>query len=260
MQPSTMAQNKHLRALCRILVPLIFWGGVLWGVAAILNEPFLLPTPPAIIKALFALLGTKDFFAAIALSLLRVLGGLGIGIVCGALLGLLTYFVPQLSVLIRPFLTTIRSTPVASVVILVWSFTGSKILPFVIAALMVTPIIADELSTGLSHTDVALEEMTALFGFSRWRRFITYKLPSALPYFFGAIITSVGFAWKAGIAAEILAATQRSVGREIYYAKLYLEIDKLWAFTLAVVLFSVLLEAVVKKTLHYIEGRTGWAH
>jgi NitT/TauT family transport system permease protein len=123
---------------------------------------------------------------------------------------------------------------------------------------MVTPIVADELSTGLSNPDCPLEEMSDLFGFSPWRRFLTWKLPSALPYFFGAITTSVGFAWKAGIAAEILAATFRSVGREIYQAKLYLEIDKLWAYTLTVVVFSVILEFSVKKTLHYIERRTAW--
>lgn len=253
-----MVQNKYLKVTLRILAPLVFWIGLLWAVAAILNEPFLLPTPPAILKALIALLGTKGFYVSVLFSLFRVLGGLGIGIVCGTALGLLVHFIPSLSVLIRPLLTVIRSTPVASVVILVWSFTGSKTLPFVIAALMVTPIVADELSTGLSNPDRPLEEMSDLFGFSPWRRFLTWKLPAALPYFFGAITTSVGFAWKAGIAAEILAATFRSVGREIYQAKLYLEIDKLWAYTLTVVIFSVILEFSVKKTLHYIERRTAW--
>ena len=255
-----MAQNKHFKVAVRILAPIIFWFGLLWGIAAILNEPFLLPTPPAILKAFVTLLGQKSFYVAIFLSLLRVLGGLGIGIVCGTALGLLTYFVPSLTVLIHPFLTIIRSTPVASVVILVWSFTGSRILPFVIAAMMVTPIVADELSTGLARRDRQLEEMTSLYGFSPWRSFLVWKLPAALPYFFSAITTSVGFAWKAGIAAEILAATFRSVGREIYHAKLYLEIDKLWAFTLTVVILSVILEFSVKKTLHYIERRTTWAH
>lgn len=255
-----MVQNKYLRASLRIGAPLVFWVGLLWAIAALLNEPFLLPTPPAILNALLALLGTKTFYVSVALSLLRVLGGLGIGILCGTSLGLLAHFIPALTVLIRPLLTVIRSTPVASVVILVWSFTGSKILPFVIAAMMVTPIIADELSTGLSHRDRPIEEVSDLFGFSPWRSFLVWRLPAALPYFFGAIVTSVGFAWKAGIAAEILAATFRSVGRELYYAKLYLEIDKLWAYTLTVVIFSVILEVFVKKTLLYVERRAVWKH
>ena len=259
MPISTMGQNKYLRGALHLLIPLAFWTGVLWGIAALLNEPFLLPTPPAVLKALVALLGTASFYTAIFLSLLRVLGGLAIGIVFGTALGLLTHFAPSLTILIRPLLTVVRSTPVASVVILVWSFTGSRLLPFVIAALMVTPIVADELSTGLSNTDHALDEMTDLFDFSPWRRFLTLRLPTALPYFFGAITTSVGFAWKAGIAAEILAATFRSIGREIYHAKLYLEIDKLWAFTLTVVIFSVILEFSVKKTLRYIERKATWA-
>ena len=260
MTISTMVQNKHLRSAARILFPLVFWIGLLWAIAALINEPFLLPTPPAILNALITLLGERIFYTSVVLSLLRVLGGLMIGIVFGTALGLLIHFIPSISVLIRPLLTMIRSTPVASVVILVWSFTGSRSLPFVIAALMVIPIVADELSTGLSNPDKPTEEMTELFGFSPWRSFITFKLPAALPYFFGAIVTSVGFAWKAGVAAEILAATFRSVGREIYQAKLYLEIDKLWAYTLTVVIFSVILEYTVKKTLHCIERRATWRH
>ena len=260
MITSTMAQNKYLAAALRILAPLVFWIGILWAIAAILNEPFLLPTPPAILKALITLLGTKSFYTSAVLSLLRVLGGLGIGIVCGTALGLLAHFIPSITVLTRPLLTVIRSTPVASVVILVWSFTGSKLLPFVIAALMVTPIVADELSTGLSQRNTSVEEVCDLYHISPWRRFLVWRLPTALPYFFGAITTSVGFAWKAGIAAEILAATFRSIGNEIYRAKLYLEIDKLWAYTITVVVFSVILEFSVKKTLHYIERRTTWTH
>lgn len=251
-----MTAKRLLRSVCRGALPLLFWVGALWGIALLLNKPFLLPTPPAILSALFKLIGTAEFWVAIALSLLRVLGGLALGVLAGTAIGILVHLFPAAALLLRPLLTVVRSTPVASFVILVWSFTGSTVLPFVIAAMMVAPIVADELATGLSSADPSLSEMTDLFGFSRYRRFLVFRLPAALPYFFGAVTTSVGFAWKAGVAAEILAATARSVGQRIYFSKLTLAIDELWAWTLVVVILSLILELAVKKTLQRIRRRS----
>ncbi len=250
-------RNEYAIKAAKILLPLIFWGGLLWLTATLLDKPLLLPTLPAIGGALLTLAGAGSFWLAILASLGRVLAGLLIGVLLGALFGALIHLYAPIALLIRPLLTVVRSTPVASFVILVWSFTGSKTLPFVIAALMVLPIVADELSTGLAKADPMLGEVSELYCLSRWRRFLVYRLPAALPYFFGALVTSVGFAWKAGIAAEILANTAGSLGRGIYTAKLHLETAELWAWTLAVVLLSLVLEILVKKTLHFIERRAG---
>ncbi len=248
-------RNKYLKGAVKLLLPLLFWGGLLWVIALLLDAPLLLPTVPAIGRALLTLMGTGSFWLAILASLGRVLGGLLIGVLLGTLMGALIHLYSPAALLIRPLLTVVRSTPVASFVMLVWSFTGSKALPFVIAALMVLPIVADELSTGLAKADPMLAEVTELYRFSPRRRLLVFRLPAALPYFFGALITSVGFAWKAGIAAEILAYTAGSLGRGIYTAKLYLETAELWAWTLTVVILSLILEVIVKKTLRFIEGR-----
>ena len=247
--------NRYLKGAVRILAPLLFWGGLLWGIAALIGKPLLLPTPPAILSRFFALAVTAEFWGAILSSLGRVLAGLMIGVAVGALLGIATHFFPVATVLIRPLLTVVRSTPVASFVILIWSFTGSKALPLVIAALMILPIVADELSTGLSKADPALGEVASLYRLSPWRQFLVFRLPAAMPYFFGAVVTSVGFAWKAGIAAEILAATAGSIGKEIYFSRLYFETDDLWAWTLTVILLSLILELTVKKALRSIERK-----
>ena len=49
--------------------------------------------------------------------------------------------------------------------------------------------------------------------------------------------------------------TKNSIGRHIYEAKSYMETADLWAWTLAVILLSLTLELLVKKTLRFIERR-----
>ena len=252
-----MRNNPVLRQVGRISIPILFYVGLLWLAAFLLNEPLQLPYPGTILKAWGELAVKKVFWISIAASLWHVFLGLAIGVLCGAVLGLLSHFFPALSILVRPLLTVVRSTPVAAIIMLVWRMSGPVYLPVVIAAMMVTPIIADQLTLGLDGADPLLAEMTSLFGFSRLRAFLTYRLPAALPYFFGAVLTSVGLAWKSGIAAEVISAASRSVGREIYFSRLYIsEVDTLWAWTLTSIVLSLILEFVVKKTLLFVnKGR-----
>jgi len=72
---------------------------------------------------------------------------------------------------------------------------------------------------------------------------------SVLPYFVPAAMTSMGLAWKAGIAAEVLSVPKYSIGREIYQAKLYLETVDLFAWSLAVIVISVILEKMIAVLL-----------
>ena len=55
----------------------------------------------------------------------------------------------------------------------------------------------------------------------------------------------MGLAWKAGIAAEVLAHAANSIGGQIYDAKIYIETADLFAWTAVVILMSVLLEKLM---------------
>lgn len=250
--------RKGRYVLLTALSPLI-WFLVLSGIAALLSNPLLLPQPWRVVLRLLELLVSPRFLLTVLTSLSRILLGLLLGVTAGAAIGLFSFLFPTVHALARPLLTVVRATPVASFIILIWSFSGSHVLPSIISALMVVPIVADQLLVGLRSADPALGEVASLYRFSRWRLLSTYRLPAALPYLFGALTTSVGFAWKAGIAAEILVTTAGTIGDEIYSSKVYMESVDLWAFTLAVILLSLALELFVKKTLHYIERKAEWA-
>ena len=60
-------------------------------------------------------------------------------------------------------------------------------------------------------------------------------------------MTSVGLAWKSGIAAEIISYTKNSIGENIYDAKTYFEGDLLLSWTLVVIIISLIFEFAVKK-------------
>lgn len=66
------------------------------------------------------------------------------------------------------------------------------------------------------------------------------------------MVTSLGLAWKAGIAAEVLCTPKGAIGTQLYNAKIYIETTDLFAWTFVVVILSLLLEfAFVRLTRRF---------
>ena len=71
-------------------------------------------------------------------------------------------------------------------------------------------------------------------------------MPAIRPYLQAAVSTGFGFAWKAGVAAEILCWPKDSIGYHIAAAKNLVETADVFAWTAVVVLLSVVLEWLLR--------------
>lgn len=244
---------KAVRIPRRLYLPLsiLFWIGVWWLLAALMNKPLLLPTPLAVIKTIGTLLLTADFWLSISVSLVRILLGIALALLLGVLLAMLTVKSPFCHHLFSPLLTLCKATPVASVIFLVLLWVGRDQVPLFIAFIMALPIVWSNVREGLLQTDRKLLEMAQIFGLSKKEKLFAIRIPSLYPYFLAACRSAIALAWKAGIAAEVLCLPKRSIGLGIYEGKMYLETDALFAWTLVVILISALVEwgtlALLKK-------------
>ena len=184
------------------------------------------------------------------------------GIVCAVLLGTLLAFLTEYSALCKalfsPVMMLVKSTPVASFIILALIWLGRGILPAFISALMVLPVVWANVSAGIAARDPLLLEMARIYRFPRSRVLRRITLPTVLPFFRSALSSALGLGWKAGIAAEVLTVPQPSIGKMIFESKLYLETTDLFAWTLTVILLSLLIEKILLK-LVLRAGRKGGA-
>lgn len=204
-----------------------------------------MPSPQVVVKTLFALIPTPEFWKTVGLSLLRVLIGYLPGVLLGTLGGILTAKIKVLDVLFSPLLTVVRATPVASFIMLTLVFLGRDTVPSFIVFLMVLPILWASVAEGIKTVDPGLKEVCTAYQLSFSRRMKILYLPHAMPYFSAGAMTSLGLAWKAGIAAEVLCTPKASIGKMVYDAKVYLESAEVFAWTLVVVLLSLLLEKIL---------------
>ena len=82
-------------------------------------------------------------------------------------------------------------------------------------------------------------------------------MPQILPFFLAASKTASGLSWKSGTAAEVIGVPAGSIGERLYNAKAYLNTPDLFAWTIIVVLISILLEScflwIVNQIAHRLE-------
>lgn len=240
-----LLKNKILVKLLVFVCWMLVWQAAAWAV----GSELLLPSPFSTAKALFGLCGTGAFWKSCGMTLLRVFSGFILGILAGSALGVLTAASPIAEELLSPIRSTVKAAPITSFIILVLLYLTSSLTPMFIAFLMVTPIAWTNVAQGILATDKQLIEMAEVFGFSKAKRLKAVYAPSVLPHFISACTAGLGFAWKSGVTAEVIAHPAFGMGKAIYESKLYLETPELFAWTAAVIIMSFALEKLITLLL-----------
>lgn len=233
-----------MKNLLKNLIVTLFWLAV-WQVGAmLLNKPLLLPTPIEAIVRLGQLAAKGEFWGICLVSLGRILFGAVCALALGLVLALAASRSKLIHALLSPLITVIKSTPVASFIILLILWLGRDILPSVIVVLMGLPVVWSNVLGGIASADPLLLDMARLFRFCPLKTLRRIYIPSLAPYFLSACRSVLGLAWKAGVAAEVLTVPARSIGKMLYESKLYWEIPDLFAWTLVVIICSLIIEKV----------------
>jgi NitT/TauT family transport system permease protein len=228
---------------------LIFWLLVWQVLSLIISHSLIIPSPLNTLKALIYLAQTKDFYLSVLYSLMRIILGFTLGVVVGFLCGLLSAKSLTFKEITAPAVQLIKAVPVASFIILAFFWFKSSNLPIFIAFLMVLPIIWSTTETALRGIDTKYIEMGQVFRLSKVQIFFKIKLPLIFPAFISSALTSLGFAWKSGIAAEVITKPLYSLGSMLEQSKTHLEIAEVFALTAVVAMLSLLLEITLKKLL-----------
>ena len=235
-----------IKNILKSVLVVLFWV-VLWQILAlIINQEILLPTPKATLIALSQMLNQTSFYIAVLYSILRIIIGYLLGVLVGILGGVLSYKFGTFKSLFSPILSLVKAVPVASFIILALVWLKGTTLPIFISFLIVVPIIWSTTETSLKNIDKNFLELATVYKLSPLKVFFKIKLPLIMPNLISSCLTAMGFAWKSGVAAEVICKPENSLGNILQNAKIYLEIPQVFAVTVVVAVLSILLETSVK--------------
>lgn len=247
-------KNK-LKKLIVSLAVILFWIAV-WEILAVKTDlEFVLPRVESTLAALCGLLVTKDFYLIVLTSLVRIFSSFLIGVLLAVALALLSIKFPLFKALLSPLIAISKSTPVAVLILILWLMIGGAKVPGAVAILMVVPVIWQNMLDGYGAIDKQLEEVCKIYNFSYLKRLKILVMPTLLRFLFPGMITAAGLAWKAGIAAEIICITTKSIGKEIYNAKYTLDGPSTFAYTIVILLLSIAAENLIRLIIGEVKKK-----
>ena len=214
---------------------------LVWQLGALLlNESLLLPTPVGVIRRLFVLMGTADYWQRVLFTQWRIFAGLLLGMAAGVILGRLSVSLKAVKQLLAPLMYVIKAIPVASFIILAVVWLDEESLGTFISFLICLPVFYVNTVSGIESADPKLLEMTRMYRVGIRRKVKAVYLPALMPYLSAALDVAVGLAFKSGTAAEVIAIPGGSIGEKLYRAKIYFETGDMLAWTITIVLMSAL--------------------
>ena len=242
-------ETHRIRRPFNILLPVAVWLLVWLTASRVVNKTLLIPRPSEVLLSLKNLAVTAMFWKTAGMTLLRIIAGTAAGTLAGCILAVLTNISEIADIVISPVIRLVRATPVASFIILLLLWFAKTRVPAVVSCLVVIPIVWENVSTGIKGTDPLLLEMAQAYSFGRLKTWRYIYLPSVKPYLMSGISNALGLAWKSGVAAEVLCAPKLAIGTQIYNSKLYLETSELFAWTIVVIILSMIFEKIIKKLI-----------
>ena len=223
---------------------ILFWLAIWQLAAAAVGNQILFVGPVQVLAALIHLLPSPDFWKTVICSFAKISLGFLLAFLSGIILGTAAWRFSLIRDFLSPVISLTKSVPVASFVILALIWIGSKNLSVIISFTVVLPMIYSGTVSGLSSTDLRLMEMAAVFRMPLLKRIRYLYIPALIPYLVSSCRTALGISWKSGIAAEVIGTPAFSIGRQLYNAKISLETERLFAWTIVIILASTIFEHI----------------
>ena len=211
----------------------------IWQVAAwCIHNEILFAGPVTTMQYLGNMLIRVGFWQTCALSLLRIGTGFLLALICGCLLGMAALKWHMAEKLLSPFLLFCKAVPVASFAVIFLIWWGADGISLAICFLVTLPVVYVNFLEGMRNVDEKLLQMAGVFRISRRAMFLSLYRPALAPFMAGCFKTALGMGIKAGVAAEVIGISNRSIGGEIYLSKIYLDTAGVFAWTIVVIVLS----------------------
>lgn len=233
---------------------------LLWQLACSLElwTPYLLPSPQQTWHTFTSMLLNGELAEAVFISMRRVLTGFSLSIIIAFLFALTGCLLPAARPYHESLLEFLRHVPPLALIplLILWSGIGEA--PKIIVIVLATfgPLLLN-FNAGLRDCDPKLPEVGQVLGLTPRQIFFKIRLPAALPNIFTGLRIGLGYALRAIIGAELIAAGS-GIGYLILDAQIMSRTDKALVGIICLGFLGILLDFCMgmlqKKLLPYKEN------
>ena len=229
-------------------------GGVLllWWLVSLAMPANLLPGPWVATVTLAKDFAQGDVLPHLAITLLRVTGGLALAMAIGVPLGILMGINQRAEKVLDLWVMVGLTVPSLCYAIICFILIGLNESATIVAiGLTAAPSIAINLWEGVKTIDFKLVEMAHIFEAGRARVLARVLLPQVMPYVMASVRMGLGIVWKIAVLVELIGRPS-GVGFKLFYWYQLADMAQVLAWTL---LFTVVMLVIELGILQQVERR-----
>ncbi|MCH5164248.1 MAG: ABC transporter permease subunit [Clostridiales bacterium] len=242
--------KKHKREILKdVLVPIgvLVAALVIWQTSAWITSAKV--TPVVTFSAILDVLKENVFWRSFGATLLRALIAFAVSFVLAFIFAILAAGSDIVSRIFSPVITALRSVPTMAIVLVFILTVSANTTTILVGMLVLFPTFYAALLPAAKGISKDLIEISLVSGASRLQRVRYVYLPSIGPAAAENGIAGLSLSVKLIVSAEVLAQTARSIGMMMQTARAYLELERLLALTILVVVVCIIIDAVGKAVL-----------
>ncbi len=244
------------------------WVGVLavfgiWYAVSLLGivNTYVLPSPQMCFKAFKKMLVSGELLRDILISFRRVLRGFSIAFLLAFLFGSIQILIPASAGVYEHIIQFFRNVPPLSMIplLILWCGIRETTKTVIIVLASFFPMYLS-IVKGFTGVDSGLIEVGKTLGFSKTKSFFRITLPSALSDVLVGMRTGLGYAWRAIIGAEMIAAST-GLGHLILFSQQTSRTDKVIVGIFVIGTVGYVTDRAFGYAINRLFGRTagnGW--
>jgi sulfonate transport system permease protein len=222
----------------------------LWQLSAVWGwvPEQVLPPPAAVFKVFAELLASGELWDHLAISMVRVAGGFGIGLVLGLLLGGAMGLSPTFRDYVFPLFKAFSQVPVIGWLPLLILLGGiDEGLKFLLIAKAALVPVAINTCQGIENVPNRLVEVARVYGYTRWQMLRKVVFPAATAPIWNGVRYGLTHAWLALVVVELLASSE-GIGFLIVYGRQLFQLDVVLAAVVAVGIVGFFIDKLLAVT------------
>ena len=212
--------------------------------------PYILPSPISVLGSLLVSLTTD--YLQILITLLRLLVSLALSITIGTALGIIMGTIASVRPYLRALVIIDTGIPALSwMLVAVFWFKDPELRMFFIMVVIVVPIYALNVYDGIRAMSKEWLEMCESFRPTRWQVLRYLILPHIVPYVLMTTRSTVGYATRMLIFAELIGSSL-GIGARMGLAQATFHMDSVIAWTVLLVIMNMLAQGCVGLLERYL--------
>jgi len=217
----------------------------MWQVASCYINPIILPTPKSVLKSLSEIFFSEKLLKEVWITLFQAFLGVFLSFLIALPIGILFGIKRKIFSIIKPVILFLQSTPVISLILIMLIWFPVRIIPLLIIFISAFPIIVFNTYEGIISTDKALINMAKVYKVPSKKILQKIYIPSLKSYLISTLNIVTGNSVKIIVMAEVLIHSPKGIGFELNQARINIETEKLFAWTIVIILLTYFFDEIL---------------